>query len=110
MTELQNDTLDEYFSALYTAKMFNGTVAIKRKGKPVFKKGYGWANLNKQTPFLTTTSQVIASVSKQFIATAILLLQQENKLKVSDLVTNYLGDDFPEFILVIFKVDNFNSE
>ncbi|MBI9039849.1 serine hydrolase [Lutibacter sp.] len=60
--------------------------------------------------FLTTTSQEIASVSKQFTATAILLLQQENKLKVSDLATNYLGDYFPEFIFVIFKVDNFNSE
>nr|WP_291846393.1 serine hydrolase [Lutibacter sp.] len=52
----------------------------------------------------------MASVSKQFTATAILLLQQENKLKVSDLATNYLGDYFPEFIFVIFKVDNFNSE
>lgn len=38
MTEVQNDTLDEYFSALYTAKMFNGAVAIKRNGKLIFKK------------------------------------------------------------------------
>lgn len=94
-TEVQNDTLDRYFSKLYEAKMFNGAVAVKRKGKLIFKKGYGIANLKKATPFLNTTSLEIASVSKQFTATAILLLQQENKLKVTDLVTAYLGDDFP---------------
>jgi CubicO group peptidase (beta-lactamase class C family) len=94
-TEVQNDTLDSYFSKLYAAKMFNGAVAVKRKGKLIFKKAYGIANLKKQTPFLTTTSQEIASVSKQFTAAAILLLQQENKLKVTDLATTYLGDDFP---------------
>lgn len=94
-TEVQNDTLDRYFSKLYEAKMFNGAVAVKRKGKLIFKKGYGIANLKKDTPFLSTTSLEIASVSKQFTATAILLLQQENKLKVTDLVTTYLGDDFP---------------
>jgi len=94
-TEVQNDTLDSYFSKLYAAKMFNGAVAVKRKGKLIFKKAYGIANLKKQSPFLTTSSQEIASVSKQFTAAAILLLQQENKLKVTDLATIYLGQDFP---------------
>lgn len=94
-TEVQNDTLDQYFSELYAAKMFNGAVAVKRKGKLIFKKGYGIANLNKETPFLSTTSIEIASVSKQFTATAILLLQQENKLKVTEFAATYLGDDFP---------------
>jgi CubicO group peptidase (beta-lactamase class C family) len=94
-TEVQNDTLDNYFSKLYAAKMFNGAVAVKRNGKIIFKKGYGIANLKKQNPFLTTTSLEIASVSKQFTATAILLLQQENKLKITDFATKYLGDDFP---------------
>lgn len=94
-TEVQNDSLDRYFSKLYEAKMFNGAVAVKQKGKLIFKKGYGIANLKKETPFLTSTSLEIASVSKQFTAAAILLLQQEDKLKVTDLVTTYLGDDFP---------------
>jgi CubicO group peptidase (beta-lactamase class C family) len=94
-TYVQNDTLDQYFSELYAAKMFNGAVAVKRNGKLIFKKGYGIANLNKETPFLPSTSIEIASVSKQFTATAILLLQQENKLQVTDLVSTYLGDDFP---------------
>ncbi|MEZ7504239.1 serine hydrolase domain-containing protein [Flavobacterium sp. Arc2] len=93
--EVQNDTLDSYFSKLYEAKMFNGAVAVKRKGKLIFKKGYGIANLEKQNPFLTTTSLEIASVSKQFTSAAILLLQQENKLKVTDFAYKYLGEDFP---------------
>ncbi|MFB9054026.1 serine hydrolase domain-containing protein [Formosa undariae] len=92
---VQNDTLDRYFSKLYEAKMFNGAVAVKRKGKLIFKKGYGIANLEQQTPFLPNTSLEIASVSKQFTATAILLLQQDDKLKVTDFAYKYLGEDFP---------------
>ncbi|WP_299780045.1 serine hydrolase [uncultured Formosa sp.] len=93
--EVQNDTLDTYFSKLYEAKMFNGAVAIKRKGKLIFKKGYGIANLKAQTSFLPNTSLEIASVSKQFTAAAILLLQQNHKLKVTDFAYKYLGEDFP---------------
>ncbi|WP_165750133.1 serine hydrolase domain-containing protein [Cellulophaga sp. Z1A5H] len=92
---VQNDTLDQYFTKLYEAKMFNGAVAVKRKGNLIFKKGYGIANLKNKTPFLPNTSLEIASVSKQFTATAILLLQQDYKLKVSDFAYNYLGEDFP---------------
>ncbi|WP_103191746.1 serine hydrolase domain-containing protein [Formosa algae] len=93
--EVQNDTLDQYFTKLYEAKMFNGAVAVKRKGKLIFKKAYGIANLKAQTPFLPNTSMEIASVSKQFTATAILLLQQDDKLKVTDFAYTYLGEEFP---------------
>ncbi|WP_159021379.1 serine hydrolase [Formosa sp. L2A11] len=92
---VQNDTLDQYFTKLYEAKMFNGAVAVKRKGKLIFKKGYGTANLEEQSLFLPNTSLEIASVSKQFTAAAILLLQQDHKLKVTDFAYKYLGDDFP---------------
>ncbi len=94
-SEVQNDTLDAYFTKLHKAKLFNGAVAIKRKGKVIFKKGYGFANMEKQTSFLPSTAMEIASVSKQFTATAILLLQQDHKLKITDPIANYLGTSFP---------------
>ncbi|MEM8520462.1 serine hydrolase domain-containing protein [Flavobacterium sp. PL12] len=102
--EIQNDSLDTYFSKLYKAKMFNGAVAVKRKGKLIFKKGYGVANLKMQSPFLTSTSLEIASVSKQFTSTAILLLQQENKLNVTDFAYKYLGEDFPYHEITISQL------
>ncbi len=87
--------LDSFFTALYKKKMFNGAVAIKKEGELIFKKGYGLANLQRQTPFTPETAMEIASVSKQFTAAAIMLLQQQKMLDIDRPVQAYLGVDFP---------------
>ncbi|MBC9796145.1 serine hydrolase domain-containing protein [Sinomicrobium weinanense] len=91
-----NDSiLDKFFTTLYQKKMFNGAVAVKKNGSLIFKKGYGTANMEKGSPFTPHTAMEIASVSKQFTAAAVQLLQQENKLDIDHSVQTYLGDDFP---------------
>lgn len=88
--------LDAFFDALHKKGMFNGAVAVKKKGELILKKGYGTTNFsNSATPFLTQTPMEVASVSKQFTATAILLLEQDKKLQLEDPLQKYLGDDFP---------------
>lgn len=87
--------LDTFFSKLHAQKMFNGAVAVKKKGELIFKKGYGTENFDLETPFLASTQMEVASVSKQFTAAAVLILQQDGKLNVEDKVSDYLGEDFP---------------
>lgn len=87
--------LDSFFKTLYENGMFNGAVAVKKKGELILKKGYGTANFDMNTPFLSQTAMEIASVSKQFTALAILLLEQEGKLHLEDTLQNFFGDDFP---------------
>src|SRR5690606_6431457 len=81
--------------ALHDKGMFNGAVGVKKEGKLILKKGYGTANFSMETPFLAETAMEVASVSKQFTAFAILLLEQEKKLSLEDHLQKYLGDDFP---------------
>lgn len=87
--------LDSLFIWLNKNNMFNGAVAIKKEGKLLLKKGYGFANYHRNDRFQSSTSMEIASVSKQFTATAIALLIQEGKIGLEDTVKKYLGEDFP---------------
>lgn len=63
---------------------FSGVIAVERNHHLIFQASYGYANYEKQTPFKRDTRFAIASLSKQFTAAAILLLQQDGKLKTGD--------------------------
>jgi CubicO group peptidase (beta-lactamase class C family) len=68
---------------------FSGMVAVSRNHQLIFQRGYGYANLEWQIPFTPDTRFRIGSISKQFTAAAILLLQQDGKLKTSDFISRY---------------------
>jgi len=72
------------------ARMFMGSVLVAKEGKIIFKQGYGMANLEWNVPNSPTTRFNIASMTKQFTAAAILLLEDRGKLKTDDLVKKYL--------------------
>jgi CubicO group peptidase (beta-lactamase class C family) len=74
------------------AHMFMGSVLVAQQGKVLFSKSYGWADLEWNVPNSPTTRFQIASVTKQFTAAAILLLEERGKLKTDDLVKKYLPD------------------
>ena len=74
------------------AQMFMGSVLVAKDGKAVFNKSYGMADLEWSVPNSPTTRFNIASMTKQFTAAAILLLEDRGKLKTDDLVKKYLPD------------------
>src|ERR1044072_1033586 len=74
------------------AKMFMGSVLVARKGKTIFNNSYGMADLEWSIPNSPATRFNIASMTKQFTAAAILLLEDRGKLKTSDPVKKYLPD------------------
>jgi CubicO group peptidase (beta-lactamase class C family) len=67
-------------------------VAVIQHGKLVFEKGYGLANLEYDIPVTPQTVYHVASVSKQFTAMALVLLEQEGKLSLADDVHKYLPE------------------
>jgi CubicO group peptidase (beta-lactamase class C family) len=74
------------------AQMFMGSVLVAKDGKAVFSKSYGMADLEWSVPNSPTTRFNIASMTKQFTAASILLLEDRGKLKTDDLVKKYLPD------------------
>jgi CubicO group peptidase (beta-lactamase class C family) len=74
------------------AQMFMGSVLVAKDGKVVFSKSYGMADMEWSVPNSPTTRFNIASMTKQFTAASILLLEDRGKLKTDDLVKKYLSD------------------
>lgn len=70
-----------------------GAVLIMKGDSIIFDKGYGIANYETKSSIDGNTFFNIASVSKQFTATAILKLQDQGKLSIEDSLPKY----FPEF-------------
>ena len=68
---------------------FMGMVGVARDHQIIFQRGYGYANLESQIPFTPDTRFRIGSLTKQFTAAAILLLEQDGKLKTSDPITRF---------------------
>ena len=70
---------------------FGGAVLVGMNGKVVFEKAYGVADEEWNAHNTTTTKFRIASLSKQFTAACVLLLQERGRLKVQDPVSRYLA-------------------
>lgn len=67
-------------------------IAVVKDGKLVHNEGYGIANLEWHCPIRPDTVFCLASITKQFTATAIMLLEREGKLRLDDPITTYLPD------------------
>lgn len=75
-------------------------IAIVKDGKIDYKKGYGLANLDHDIPITSQTKFHIASVSKQFTAFAIYLLNSKGKLSLEDDIRKYIPE-LPPYSKVI---------
>ena len=74
------------------AQMFTGSVLVAKNGNVIFSKSYGMADLEWNISNSPTTRFNIASMTKQFTAASILLLEDRGKLKTDDRVKKYLPD------------------
>jgi CubicO group peptidase (beta-lactamase class C family) len=90
------DKIDDFVAAQMRRQHIPGlSLTVLKNGKPVKVKGYGVANLELGTRATPETVYQIGSLSKQFIATGIMLLSREGKLDLDDPITKYL-EDAPE--------------
>ena len=67
------------------------SLAVVKDGKLIKAKGYGFANLELKVQATPETVYNIASIGKQFTATAIMLLVEEGKMGLDDKITNHLS-------------------
>ena len=68
----------------------SASVAIVKSGKLVYTRAYGLARLQPPTPATPDMRYSIGSISKQFTAAAILLLQEDGKLSLDDAVGKFV--------------------
>lgn len=81
---------DQVDSLMMSIPDFSGVVLVADNGKPVYHKSFGLANAETKMQMDTTSVFELASVSKQFTALLVAMLQEENKLNYDDPVEKYL--------------------
>jgi CubicO group peptidase (beta-lactamase class C family) len=84
--------MDQVVQSYFSNKQFMGSVLIARDGKVLLSKGYGFANLEWDVPNSPSTKFRLGSITKQFTAACILLLEERGKLKIDDPVKVYMPD------------------
>jgi CubicO group peptidase (beta-lactamase class C family) len=84
--------IDDLLKNYYDYGQFNGSVLVAEKGKVVYAKGFGMANMEWEIPNQADTKFRIGSVTKQFTAALILQLVEEGKIKLDGKLGDYLPD------------------
>lgn len=86
------ERIQEAVESYAAANQFMGAVLVARGDKIVFNQGYGSASLELNVPDSPQTKFRIASLTKQFTAAAILLLEERGKLKLEDRANQHIPD------------------
>jgi len=84
--------IDALMKQYYDYGQFNGSVLVADKGKIVYERGFGMANMEWAIPNQPDTKFRIGSITKQFTATLILQLVEEGKIKLDGKLSDYLPD------------------
>ena len=85
--------IDAFVEKLHRTRQFNGNVLVARKGKIIYERAIGWADYLHRDSLKINSVFELASVTKPFTATAILLLVEQGKLKLDQKVKEF----FPDF-------------
>ena len=87
------DDVDAYVKLRMDKEHIPGlSLAVVKDGKVVKLKGYGTGNLELNVPAVPDTVYELGSISKQFTAAAVLILVQENKIGLDDLIGKYIHE------------------
>ncbi|HEV2457638.1 MAG TPA: serine hydrolase, partial [Ktedonobacterales bacterium] len=76
----------------YTGDVAGASLLVVRDGNAMVRRGYGYANLEEHLKAGPETNYRLASVTKQFTAACILLLNQDGKLRLQDRVRKWLPE------------------
>jgi CubicO group peptidase (beta-lactamase class C family) len=88
--------IDSLFSPWNRTDSPGCALAVVHKGELIYKKGYGMADLEHGAPIDPQTVFYAGSVSKQFVAFCILLLEEEGKLNLEDDIRKHV-QELPDY-------------
>jgi CubicO group peptidase (beta-lactamase class C family) len=86
----KSEQIDQLMQTYYEYGRFNGAILVTEHGQVIYRKGFGYANMEWNIPNTPETKFRLASISKQFTAMLILQLVAEGKLNLDDKLSEYL--------------------
>ena len=83
------DSLTRYY---YEQGVFSGAVLVAEAGKVIYQKGFGYANVDTKEKLEPESVFRLGSLSKQFTAMCIMILEEQGKLNYDDDLQKYLPE------------------
>lgn len=68
------------------------SISVLKKGKVMYKKAYGYSNIELKSPATIQSNYLIGSVTKTFTAVAAMLLWEQGKFQLDDTIGEYLPE------------------
>src|SRR6266404_604031 len=93
--EFHERKIDTIFAELDVCHKPGAAVGIAIRGKPVYRKGFGLANMELPVVLSPTIRMRIGSTTKQFAALAYMLLCEEGRAGIEDPIGKYLPELHP---------------
>jgi len=91
--QINEKKIDSLLSALFKDKDGpGGAFLIAKAGNPIYQKAFGKANIELGVDMNTQNIFQLGSITKQFTAIAILMLEEANKLSTQDPISKYIPD------------------
>jgi CubicO group peptidase (beta-lactamase class C family) len=84
--------IDKALTSLTEREAFTGAVLVAQNGEVLLSQGYDLADRDKNLPNTPQTKYRLGSITKQFTAMAILMLQAQDKLNVQDPICRYIPE------------------
>ncbi len=84
--------IDSYIKPYLEMNAWSGLINIYQDGKPIFQKGYGYANKEWEIKNSSETKFRIASISKVFTEVAVLHLVEAGKISLDDPLSQFIPD------------------
>lgn len=94
------ESIERYLQGQADYYRFNGNVLISEKGKIIYQKSFGFSDFNKQLALNDSSVFELASVSKQFTALGILMLEKQGLINLNDSLRKF----FPELPYYNIKI------
>ena len=91
-TEDLRPAVDSLFAAYTGSAVPGASVVVIRDGQVILRRAYGMADLERHVPATPETDYRLASVSKQFTATAVMLLAKDGKLRYDQPIRDFLPE------------------
>ena len=83
---------DEIVSQHYISNTPGATILVAKNGKTIYRKAIGKSSLELDVDMIPENVFMLASITKQFTAVSILMLEEQGKLSLDDPITKFIPD------------------
>lgn len=94
MEQRNEEALQKKIHEYLLAKNLSGSVSVIKNNHVLVQEGVGYANVEKKLLNQPSTTYPIGSITKIFVATSIMMLQDQHKLNIQDPISKYIPN-FP---------------